>query len=341
MYQLFRSIHYRQITILIFILLISISCKSKLNTIDIASVDVKIDNTWINAMTVIQNPNTIKELITADTILAGIISTAVLGSNPGINDSLLLSYINDPDRKKLHDTTELIFSHFDWQTLKIPLGRYQASFPDKTIPVFYPVISDFNYGLFQFKNQKGEEAIGVGKEMFAGLTGIYDQLSIANPNFSSYINRTFNLIHLPEKIMTALASDVVEEPRSNRLLDHILVEGKKLYLVRQWMPDLTDSIWFECTQEQINWIKDNELDIWRFLLTDKLLYKNSNKDIANLTKPAPHSQGMPPEAPGRAVNYIGYKIIESYAKNNKVSLPELANEHDYDQILQKAKYKPR
>lgn len=341
MYQLFRPINYRQITILIFILLISISCKSKLNTIDIASVDVKIDNTWINAMSVNQNPNTIKELITADSLLAGIVSTAVLGSNKGINDSLLLSYINDPARKKLHDTTEHIFSHFDWNIMKNPLGRYQTSFPDKPIPVFYPIITDFNYGLFQFQNQKGQESIGVGKEMFAGLTGIYDQISITNPNFSSYINRTFNLNHLPEKIMMALATDLVTEPGSNRLVDHILAEGKKLYLVRQWMPDLTDSIWFECTQEQIDWIKENELDIWRFLLTDKLLYKNSSKDIANLTKPAPHSQGMPPEAPGRAVNYLGYKIIESYTKNNKVSLQELANENDYDQILQKAKYKPR
>ena len=341
MYQQIQTISYRHITILIAALLISYACKSKLNTLPVVPVDVKIDNIWSNATQANQNVNQIKELISRDTILAGIISTAILGSDRGINDSLLISYIKDPERKRLNDSADYIFGKFDWQSLKKPLGRYKSSFPDKSVPIFYPMITDFNYGLFQFQNQNGAEAIGIGKEMFLGLTGLYDQISISNPNFSSYINRTFNLQHLPEKIMFALATELVPDPPSNRLLDHILNEGKKLYLVKEWMPDLPDSIWFECTLNQFQWIKQNEFDIWRFLLSDKLFYKNSSKDIANLTKPAPHSQGMPPEAPGRAVNYIGYKIIDSYMKKNKISLRELVCENNYDLMLQNANYKPR
>lgn len=341
MYRLIQTINYRHITILITALLISYACKSKLNMLPIAPVDVKIDNTWSMAMGMNQDVKTINELISNDTVLASIISTAILGSETGINDSLLISYLNDPVRLRLHDTADLVFSKFDWQSLKNPLGRFKASFPDRSIPIFYPLITDFNYGLFQFQNQQGEDAIGIGKEMFLGLTGLYDQVSINNPNFSSYINRTFNIQHLPEKIMFALATEAVPVPSSNRLLDHIISEGIKLFLVKEWMPGLPDSIWFECTQNQFNWIKANELDIWRFLLTDKLLYKNSSKDIANLTQPAPHSQGMPPEAPGRAVNYIGYKIIDSYVNKNKISLQELVNEKNYDLILQNAQYKPR
>ncbi|MBL0109650.1 MAG: hypothetical protein IPP42_01785 [Saprospiraceae bacterium] len=45
------------------------------------------------------------------------------------------------------------------------------------------LITDFNYGIFNFQTVDGHDAIGIGTEMFMGKTALYDQLSIANPNF--------------------------------------------------------------------------------------------------------------------------------------------------------------
>ena len=50
---------------------------------------------------------------------------------------------------------------------------------------------------------------------------------------------------------------------------------------------------------------------------------------------------MPKEAPARLGYFIGYKIIDSYMKNNRVSISELMLETDYSKILNKSKYKPR
>lgn len=331
---------HSHITIGVVLMLIYIACKNETSFLESKPVTVKTETQWQNAF--IEKDLDIKTLLKTDTILSAIISTAILGNNGGINDSLLASYIKSEQRKKLMDTCMAVFKGFNWQqSLSLPFGRYLASFPDKTTPILYPLITDFNYGIFQFENQNHEDAIGIGLEMFLGNTALYDQLSIQNPNFSSYINRTFNLTYLPSKIMYAIAGDQMSEPSSNRLIDHIIHEGKKLYLVKAWMPDLPDTIWYECTTLQMDWIKSNELDMWRFLLTDKLLYKNSSKEIANLTQPAPYSQGMPPEAPGRAVNYIGYKIIEGYIKNTHSSLPAMAVEKNFDRILSESKYKPK
>ena len=50
---------------------------------------------------------------------------------------------------------------------------------------------------------------------------------------------------------------------------------------------------------------------------------------------------MPAEAPGRAGNFIGWKIVESFMKHNpNVTVSELFKISDAQYIMDKAKYKP-
>ncbi len=333
----------RLITLGIGLMLMLNSCKSEFNSEKIIPENVILEESWFNSISPNPDIDQVNNLMKKDSSLTQIIVGAILGvSKSSPVDSAVLHYLSDSINLRLKDSCEKAFSNFDWnKSLGLPLAKFKADFPEKSVPAFYTLITGFNYGIFYFQDQYGLDAIGIGKEMFLGNTALYDHLSITNPNFSSYINRTFNTTHLPEKIITAIVVDILPDPPSNRLLDYILNEGKKLYLIKKWMPELADSTWFETTQDQFLWTKNNELDIWRFLLTDKLIYKNSSKDIANLTQPAPHSMGMPPEAPGRAINYIGYKIIENYMKSTGASCKDLALEKDYDKILQSSKYKPR
>ena len=285
----------------------------------------------------------ILKLLNLDTSLTSIMRHAILNASDSTDElKLFKSYFNDSIRIKIKDTVQSIFKPWDWQNeLGKPIARYHQSFPSKDIPVLYTVLSDFNYGIFLFQNQKGQDALGIGKEMFIGNPVWYDPLSVSNPNFSSYINRSFSIAHLSSKIMNALATDVLPPPATNRLLDHLLYEGKKLYLVKKWLPEIQDTILHEYTSNQWKWVKGNELDIWRFLLSDKLLYKTKLKDVYDLVQPSPHSQGMPNEAPGRAVNYIGLRIIESLMTKNNISDQELVEMQDGEAILRLAKYNPR
>ncbi len=253
----------------------------------------------------------------------------------------VLAWFTDTARSGLKDRCKQVFKSMDWQkSMGLPFAKYKQAFPERTVPVIHTLITDFNYGIFLFRDDLGRDALGVGLEMFMGDTRLYDQLSVQNPNFSSYLNRTFNLDHLPSKIIHALLSDLIPEPSGNRLLDHIIREGKILYITRTLMPGIADTLLHEYTGDQMQWVIENEWDIWRFLLSEKLLYRSVGKDIVNLVQPAPHSQGMPPEAPGRAVNAIGLKIIEAFMKRETPSLSELAGKTNADEILQKARYRP-
>jgi hypothetical protein len=328
-------------TFVLVYLLMAVACQQELkNEIVPAAVDIQVDSTWLSAF---RKPEGLSTYMYNDSMLTRILAQAILGAGePSEWPLLLQNYLTDSARLKLLDTCTHRLGSLDFtRMLEKPFGRLQTMFPKYDIPKLHLLITDFNYAIFQFNDQNGRNALGIGLEMFMGAHDWYDQLSIENPNFSSYLNRTFTVDHLPSKILFAIATDLIPEPATNRLIDHILAEGKKLYFVKAAMPELADTIWFECTPAQWDWVQGNELDIWRFLLADKLLYKVAGKEVANLTQPAPHSQGMPPEAPGRAVNYIGYKIIALYSQRSKKTFEQVAAMKDYDEILKIAQYKPR
>jgi hypothetical protein len=333
------------ITILIVEMCAISACKLNSDVDAVTPVPIKVDESYFDAIgdRAMASDSNILRMMYRDTALSDILSGSILVGGDSTNRlNLFRAYFNDSNRIRLKDTIDKVFHPVHWiNALGSPVARYLASFPGRDTPSVYTMISDFNYSIFLFRDDHRHDAIGVGKEMFLGDPAYYDPLSTANPNFSTYLNRTFNTDHLVSKIMVALATDVIRAPSSNRLLDHILYEGKKLYFVKKWMPGIQDTLLHEYSREQWDWVQKNELDIWRFLLADKLLYKTSGRDVANLVDPAPHSQGMPPEAPGRAVNYIGLRIIEACMKKNKYTDQQLADEQDYDGLLSLAKYIPR
>lgn len=332
------------ITILWIQMFIIIQCKKDTSLTMAPPVQVLFNESFINAF---GNDSfltdSVLNLLNKDSSLASIIQHSILNVDDSMERlKIFKAYFKDSSRIQFRDTLKSIFEQRNWKkSLTAALARYHQTFPAKSIPSFYLVLSDFNYGIFLFRDDHGMDALGIGMEMFMGDPAFYDPLSVTNTNFSSYLNRTFNLDHLVSKIMVAILTEWLPAPANNRILDHLLYEGKKLYFLKKWIPDIQDSVLYEYTPEQCRWVKDNEMDIWRFLLTDKLIYKKSGKDVANLIQPAPHSQGMPPEAPGRAVNYIGLRVIESLMKKDKISDQELADLKDYDALLRMAKYHPR
>lgn len=307
--------------------------------------DLRIEQSYLQ---LVGQPSTVVDhlldsVLRIDSSFTHLVSEHILPASDSLSWRLRFqNYFADSSRSRLGDSCEQIFASFDWKhAVGLPLALYHRAFVDRNIPDIYLLITDFNYGIFVFEDDKGEDALGVGAEMFLGNSRLYDQLALNNPNFSSYLNRTFNIAHLPAKVIMALLSDLLPPVASNRLLDHLINEGKKLYFTKQLIPGIPDTILHEYTEAQWEWVKENEWDIWRFLLADKKLYQSKGKDVVNLVQPAPHSQGMPPEAPGRAVNYIGLRIIESLAEHEKLSLKEIADLQNAEDILRRSRYKPR
>jgi len=98
----------------------------------------------------------------------------------------------------------------------------------------------------------------------------------------------------------------------------------------------------EYTADQLQWCEENQSQIWSHFLREELFYETDYKKINKLINASPASPGMPAEAPGQTANFIGWKIVTAFMKRNPdSSIIDLLSLHDYQEILDKSKYKPK
>jgi hypothetical protein len=252
-------------------------------------------------------------------------------------------FLSDPDVRKLADTTNIVFPNFEFYKKEYEQGFkfYKHYFPNNSIPKIYPLISGFNYASFIFPINEQQDGIGIGLDMLLGNDYPYWQLGIQNPAFSNYITRSFTPEHLVKKTFDALADDLVGLPQGDRLLDLMIYNGKKLYLLDCFLPYTPDSIKWEYTTQQTQWIIENEPQIWAHLLAEELIYETSTNKIKKLVDQSPSSPGMPKDAPGRTANFMGLRIIEAFMNKNPDKTGEQLLTTDAQKIMDKSKYKPR
>jgi hypothetical protein len=151
----------------------------------------------------------------------------------------------------------------------------------------------------------------------------------------------------PEKIVsdyieTWIGNEwVLNTRKNNDLISKMLFEGKILYATKMILPDEPDSLIFGFTADHIRWCENNEKNMWVTLIENKLLFTADYFTIKKLTDIAPYTSEFTAESPGKACNWIGYRIIKKYMKNNPdTSLQELMDNDDYHKIFERARYKP-
>lgn len=219
---------------------------------------------------------------------------------------------------------------------------YKYYFPERDIPDIYTFISEYGYQRLVFLDEEENDALGIGLDLFLGTNYPYRDYMPDNPAFSAYLVRSYNKDHLVKRSMEALVEDIIGDNRGKNLLEKMIHNGKKLYILDQLLPHASDTIIMEYTPAQLQWCEDNELEMWAFFLKEDLFYSADINRVNKLVNPSPSAPGMPPEAPGRTGNYMGWKIVEAFMeKNSGYSLMDLVLMEDAQKILNISKFKPR
>ncbi len=269
----------------------------------------------------------------------------ILGSkNPEIapegHERYVQGFITHPAVAALYDSCRLKFN--DFSALQADFNQafryFRYYFPDREIPDIVTFLSEYSIGAFIY----GEHSLAIGLDFFLGATHPYAINNPGNANFSAYLTRTFTQEHLVSKTLQPMLEDMLGPPYGNRMLDMMIYNGKKLYLLDLLLPNTPDSIKLEVTAAQTQWLSDNHLEMWAFLLNEKLLYSTDWASIRKYVEYAPHSPGMPKEAPGRTANWIGWQIVKAYMKAYPDTSPEkLLEMRDAQKILDLSRYKPK
>jgi hypothetical protein len=252
--------------------------------------------------------------------------------------SRVSGFINYKTTRKLYDTAQIVFPNLnDAEKELSEMARYyKYYFPKRSLPKFYACISEYSVGAFTV----GDSIMGIGLDMFLGAK--YPIYAFPPMNFPEYVTRTLDQKHLSVYVTNALIDEITPPPTSNRMLETMIQNGKKLYVLESLLPATPDSTLHCYTKKQMDWCHDNEAEMWAFFLEQKMLYTNDQKTFRRFTEPAPTSNGMPVEAPGRTANYMGYKIVSQYmAAHPNMPLQTLLDERNAEKIFKESKYKPR
>ncbi len=223
--------------------------------------------------------------------------------------------------------------------VKSALRYYRHYLPTAPVPDTL-VTFDTHFELAAFLYGHGQLAAGL--DFFLGPDFDYQQVNPEEPIFSDYLAQSYTPANFAGKLMRVLIEDQFPAPRSGRLIDYLIYEGKKLYLLQLVQPTTPEHLVYEVTPEEMDWLHDNETAIYAYLQREDELYATDVAKIKKYTGPAPYSPGMPVESPGGSVNYLGRQIVAAFmAAHPEVTVPELMAIADGQEILRRARYKPR
>lgn len=245
-------------------------------------------------------------------------------------------FICDPVMREVADSVAVAFPdlHNQEEKLKWAWAYYSYYFPGRPIPQVYAHVSGFNQSVIV-----DSVAIGVSLDNYLGEKCVfYSMLSVPVPLYARKKMTSQDIVR--DVLSGWLSTEFLFRPQQNDLISGMLYQGKMVYLLEKLFPDELSSWLLGFTPQQEKWCRNNESQIWSFLIEHDYLFSTQQNVILKYLNDAPFSSGMPMESPGRAAVWTGFQIVRRYMEKTGIDLEELAKEQDYHKILRESGYRP-
>ncbi len=249
----------------------------------------------------------------------------------------LFSYfLRDSVMRQLYDSVETVYPDMAVQESELTdaFAYYAYYFPGRPVPALYTHISGFNQSIVadsawisvSLDNYLGEECL------------FYKMLATPVPRYLARNMTPENIVR--DLLLGWLTAEFSYHPLQNDLVSGMIHQGKLLYMLEKLLPGYAPERLFGFTREQWEWCRENEEEMWGFLIENEYLFDTGQMLLRKYLFAAPFSPGMPEESPGQAVLWNGYRIVGAYMKNRPLEAEALMAEQDYHKILREARYKP-
>jgi hypothetical protein len=241
------------------------------------------------------------------------------------NDVFALTIKLYPDVKKIEEELQEAFLH------------YLYYFPEKKVPAVFTCITGFNNSIIT-----GDSVLGISLDRYLGADcEYYPRLEIYK-----YISARMTPENIVSDCMYGWGASEWDFSTLKYPADNVLTEmihnGKLKYFEKCMLSEAADEIIFGFTPGQMKFCKNNESQMWQYLIENDLLFISDQFTIRKLTGEAPFTSYFTNESPGRAAVWLGFRIVESYMmKNPGIKIEELMKDTDIQGILEKAKYSPQ
>ncbi len=339
------KISYKVFFFILLVIQSFVSCKRNSYKVSISSVkaDIEIKRLEKDLFTV--NPENISAKVPElKNKYGGFLQLFSYVINAGdINDpsfgDLLASFCTDKQNNDVYSMAMKIYPDLSavQKGLEDAFRRYLYYFPGKTVPQVYSCITGFNNSIIT-----GDSVLGIGLDRYLGADcEYYPRLEIYN-----YIAARMTPDYIVPDCMYGWAASEWNFASMNYPADNVLAEmiheGKLRYFEKCMLPELPDEIIFGFTPGQMKFCRNNEGQMWQYLIENDLVFKTDHFIIRKLIGEAPFTSYFTNESPGRAAVWLGFRIVESYmARNKGTSLESLMKDINIQEILEKSKYNPQ
>jgi hypothetical protein len=247
----------------------------------------------------------------------------------------LQDYTHDKYIREVFDESAKNFENIDAikEGLTNAFSRYQVAFPKKKIPTITTYLSPFYSNITATENN-----LGIGLHAYLGSDYKYYP-STGQPMY--LIKKFRKELIVTDAMRGWLDSDYMNDSTEQNFINQIIYQGKVLYALEVLVPDVDDTIKTGYSTKQLDWVFDNEQNIWKVLVDNNLLFSNKPKLYLKFINDGNTTSGFPKEAPAKLGGFIGWQIVRSYMKKNKeMSLEKLFQISDGKRILNESGYKP-
>lgn len=248
----------------------------------------------------------------------------------------LKGFVSDADVKSIYNETNKRYSDLSEieASLNSAFGRYKTAFPEKLVPMVVSFISGFNTKL-----AITDSILGIGLDLYLGpQNDFYEML-----RYPQYKRAGLSKEFIPrDAIYGWVSTEFDTREKEKYFLEAIVKKGKLLYVLDCLMPEIHDSLKIGYSKAQMEWAATYEPHFWGIVIEEKLLFETSISKYYKYLQDGPFTSGLDHSSPPRYGEWLGWKIVRSFMKNNQdVDLRALLEMSDAQELLNKSGYKPQ
>ena len=189
-------------------------------------------------------------------------------------DSLQLLLLENVEEKftsmvQLEDNLEYLFKHFKYY------------FPKTQTPRVIGVINNVDY---QSKTIYTDSLLLISLDTYLGSDHyLYEGIP-------EYVRQEMDIEYLTSHVASKYAANKIPPNKDRSLLSQMIYHGKQIYFKELVLPRSTDAQKMGYTNEQIQWVIDNEVYMWQYFVQKQLLYNTDPSLTQRFIDPAPFSK---------------------------------------------------
>ncbi|MFA5972287.1 MAG: hypothetical protein WC780_08050 [Lentimicrobiaceae bacterium] len=249
----------------------------------------------------------------------------------------IYNFLNDPNIKELYNLTLKKYPDVSFleNDLTKAFDRFRQAYPEKPVPMVFTYVSGLD---IENPVYYSDTAMAIGLDDFLGN----DVIAYQKAGLPKYKINRFTPDHIMPQCMVAVSDHLIRvDEKSNTLLDQMVMAGKALYFLDVTLPGVNDEYKIGYTPDQLNWTRNNQSNIWAFIIEHQMLFSSDPQGISKMMTDAPFTSGFAPESPGRLGAYMGWMIVRTYMKEaDGITLKQLMEDTDARNILKVSKFKP-